>query len=183
MIRRLCCVYRPVRRLDEVNGFLDLGLFEDAMAAARELLQRRRINAEEFDACVNAILSCAPDLAPWRELIEGAYGRLTRNARPRCAHLMLWFHATQEDHERAAPFIPGKFSGPFAFVNLLFAMSTYLGLKRLDKAQRLLPRCQRAARVAGNPEMRLMLGDVLEAYQRELQTVRATMVRAQGAMA
>ena len=183
MIRRLCSVYRPVRRLDEVNGFLDLGLFEDAMAAARELLERRCIHAEEFDACVNAILSCAPDLAPWRELIEGAYGRLTRNARPRCAHLMLWFHAAQEDHERAAPFIPGKFSGPFAFVNLLFAMSTYLELKRLDKAQRLLPRCRRAARVAGNPEMRQMLSDVLAAYQRELEAARTALIDARSVAA
>ena len=119
------------------------------------------------------VLSGADDLAAWENTIRSAYHRLNAEARRRNAYLMLWFYAVCEDHTRAAGFIPGKFSGPFALVNLLFAMSTYLGLKRLDKAQRLIPRCKRAARAASTAEMRMMLSQALESYDRDVERLRA----------
>ena len=98
---------------------------------------------------------------------------MRQEARRRCEHLMLWFYAAQKDHVNAVSFIPGKFSGPFALVNLLFAMSTYLRLKRLDKAHRLVPRCERAARTASDPEMGSMLQEVLGEFYRELDLLRS----------
>ena len=128
------------RGLDEVNGYADLGMFAEALLAAQDLLQQPVVPAEAFEASVNMVLSGADDLSLWKETIQSAYHRMNADGKRRSAYLMLWFFAASEEHARAAEFIPGKFSGPFAMVNLLFAMSTYLGLKRLDKAQRLIPR-------------------------------------------
>jgi hypothetical protein len=171
MNRRFCDGRRT--RQDEVNGYLDLGMFTEAIRAARELLPQKRLSADEFDACLNAALCEVHHLGGWRESVERAYGGMRQGARRRCEHLMLWFYAAQQDHVNAVSFIPGKFSGPFALVNLLFAMSTYLGLKRLDKAHRLVPRCERAARTASDPEMRRMLEEVLGEFYREVEMLRS----------
>jgi hypothetical protein len=174
MIRRVYIAGRlPGRGLDEINGYADLGMFAEALLAAQELLQQPHVSAEAFETSINMVLSGADDLISWENSVRLAFHRMTGAGRRRNAYLMLWFYAACENYARAVHFIPGKFSGPFAMVNLLFAMNTYLGLKRLDKAQRLVPRCRRAARVASHPEMRKMLSQVLADYCREVDLIRA----------
>ena len=163
----------PGRGLDEINGYAGLGMFVEALLAARKLLQQTVLSAEAFEASVKMVLSDADDLGAWEKTVRSAYHRLTKEGRRRNGFLMLWFYAACEDHARAVHFIPGKFSGPFALVNLWVAMNTYVGLGRLDKAQRLLPRCQRGARAASHPELRKMLSEVLADYRREVDLLRA----------
>ena len=174
MIQRACLAFRFARlRLDELNGYVELDMPGEALRVAQDYLQQTVISAELFEASVNVVLSAAEDLNAWKPIVQAAYHRMNTHGRGRGAPRMFWFHAASGNYREAVPFIPRKFSGPFAFVNLLLAMSTYLNLERLDKAQRLIPRCRRAARVASHPEMRSMLTDVLDSYHRELDLLRA----------
>ena len=99
MIRRIN--HPKTARQDEVNGYLDLGMFAEATRAARELLSQKRLSADEFDACLKAVLCDLPLLDGWRDAVERAFGGMRQEARRRCEHLMLWFYAAQKDHVNA----------------------------------------------------------------------------------
>ena len=68
---------RDQQHLNEIDGYLELGMQDEALASIRLTLNNPLITAEEFDTCVFALLQMKQP-EPWRKAVERAYDRLKK---------------------------------------------------------------------------------------------------------
>ena len=128
---------------NEINGFVELGLNQDAIRLIRSTLNRQQISGEEFITSVNGLLRCADHLVRWHEKICQAYNRLPHREQNLARSSMFLFLATIEHWQQAALFAPRSSEDP---AELLFMMWTHLHLRDLKSARRVALQCHKALR-------------------------------------
>lgn len=163
-------------RTKELKGFIELGMKNDALTVSFCILGENPINAESFDAALNAILSHVDQMKPWKKHVEKAYGRLSKRGKIRVRFLMLAFECGLNNYRVAVDFLPKHFSGKLSLVELLFAMETMLALNRMDEAKIIAQKCIRGIARAENPEMKQLFKMALASYLARIQEWSAAVV-------
>ena len=108
--------------LDELDGYVGLGMKEDALRLAKAYLTSRPVNPDQFTAALDAILVQADRLPPWRKQIESAYRSLPMRGQLKVKLVLLAFFVSLGDWQDAARFIPRQLIAPF---DMLCAMWTF----------------------------------------------------------
>lgn len=127
-------------RLNELQGYMELGMERESLSAARQVLRSTQISAGEFWHATDAVLVQANRLKPWRRVIETAFGRLNAAGQEKCSRKLFQFFVALSDWKAARPIIPKSSNDPS---DLLFSMWTLLELREMEQAQRVYNRCQR----------------------------------------
>ena len=129
--------------LNELDGYLELGMKKETLTVARAILKQRPVSGSELSQAVNAILIEADKLKSWQLLVENAYKSLKRTEKRDAAIMMLHFYVSLEDWKKAAIFVPKRTNNT---TDLLFSMWTWLQLKEMEKAQIICKKCLRMLR-------------------------------------
>jgi hypothetical protein len=163
MNRRLPADWTGTRNLmvQELEGFMGLGMKDEVARLARECFTGRRVEAEYFDACLHAVLTTADDLAEWKPLVAEAFARLSQRGRRRVRFMMLCLYCSVGDFATAQRFLAKRFNGPTGLVDLGYALETHRALDRPDEARRLWPKAVAWLETAENSVGRAMLADGL----------------------
>ncbi len=127
-------------RLNELSGFVELGMGREATAVVRQLLRSPRIKAVEFTEALSALQTHGSRLKRLKPLIEAAYARLSARDKRAVRSDMLGFYFTLQDWQSAYPFLPARAKHP---ADLMFAMETLLNLRKVDEAKRIRKMCLR----------------------------------------
>jgi len=129
----------PENQVAEMTGFLELGMHQNALNGARTVLSRERLNADEFNEAVWAILVAESDCKPWENLVKAAYSRLSESDKQEARGAMLSYYTTIKDMETAAKFIPDNLTSP---ILLMQSMWVLLEMKRFGEAKMIFERCR-----------------------------------------
>ena len=107
--------------LSEIDGYMELGMEEEARRIIRATFDKHEISEEEFHACVFALLQ-SERLETWKNLVKTAYRRLSKpvNDQVRSAMLNYYFSVGQAAREcgphrathRGADPRPARIAGP-----------------------------------------------------------------------
>lgn len=126
--------------LNELDGYCELGMANEALALCRKLLRCKQINARAFEAVVTTLLIQADHLKRWRRALERAFENLPLNARPNVTGKLFHFYVSVADWNAAFSFLPKK---PTTCADLLFSMWTLLELRKTDEAKKIFRKCRR----------------------------------------
>jgi hypothetical protein len=148
--------------LRELEGFLEIGMLTEARELADQLVDDEPPRAKLFGELVDCLLRTADDLAAWEPIVVRAFSKLSPSGRVKMHRWMLWFYASCLSYKRAIEFVPPRFVGKLALVDLVFSMETLLALERFGEAGKLIPLYERRIATAALPEMRQMLKSVIE---------------------
>jgi len=129
----------PKDQVAEMTGYLELGMHQNALNKARMVLSRERLNADEFDEAIWAILIAEGECKPWENLVKAAYDRLSESDKQEARGAMLSYYTTIKDMEKAANFIPDDLTNPTFLMQSMWAL---LETKRLDEAETIFERCR-----------------------------------------
>lgn len=140
------------------RGYREPSMKRKSLRLARQLLQASPMTANGFNAAMNAIHSHPYRVGSWRKLIESAFSRLPkRNQLHTCRFSVLSYFTDLHDYQTARCYVPKRFTGPVAPLELLCAMEIMLALNRLSEAELLVPKCQSMTRSADHPVTRSWL--------------------------
>jgi tetratricopeptide (TPR) repeat protein len=148
-------------QLSEIDGYLELGMEEEAISLIRVTLGKKDISVEEFNACVFALLQIdRPE--PWRNAVETAYARLKKPVNDRIRSVMLNYYFSIGESEKAFEFFPK--AGWTKFFDLWVMMQVCLELFRLDEAKRIARLCSRLLATAKDHFTKASMTDALATY-------------------
>jgi hypothetical protein len=125
--------------VQELEGYLDLGMARESLRLARTILKTRPLTAAEFSAAVQALLTQADTLPPWKAAVESAFAGLPRRGRPEASRRLFHFYVGVRDWCAAWPLRPRSVIEP---TDAVLVMWTALELGHLGDARRLGARCQ-----------------------------------------
>ena len=125
--------------VSELQGYLNLGMRPQTLAAAKRLLRRPELSAHAFGEAVDAILIQGDKLKRWQPWIEAAYDRLPTAVRQQVRFHMLSFYVAIEDWHAAERHVPQSSDNS---IELLFSMWTLLELRRDRAARRIYRQCR-----------------------------------------
>ena len=145
--------------LNELEGYLELGMTKETLTVARAILKQHPVIASSFCQAVTALLIKADKLKPWQLLIENTYDSLNRKEKKQAAIEMLHFYVSIKDWKKAANFVPKRTNDP---MDLLFSMWTWLELKEIEKAKIICKKCLRLLRKV-DPDDDFVASSLLEA--------------------
>src|ERR1700731_2402250 len=92
-------------QLSEIDGYLELGMEEEALSVVGGTLAKKPILGEDFNACVFALLQVRhPER--WRKNVEAAYARLQRPVGDAIRVNMVNFYFVIGDSKSAFAFFP-----------------------------------------------------------------------------
>jgi hypothetical protein len=151
----------------ELDGFIGLGMKTEAFRLARQHLKGETINPAIFTEALNAILTLADAIKPWRLLVETAYQKLSQRGKRQVRFMMLSFYCSLDDDEAAYRFIPRRFVGPIWPAELMFAIDILLALDRVEEAKPLVRKAINTVDALPNPEGRAMLTNCIASYLSE----------------
>jgi hypothetical protein len=149
------------RLADELHGYLELGMANEALAIASNILKSEKIDSLHFCEAVDAILIQADHLKPWRGRVERAYERLNETGKRLGAARMLDFYVSISAWEEAYNFIPRKKSEP---QTLLFSVWTLLELRNLEEAASVFLICLKQLKTARDKFDKSCLLEAVAAY-------------------
>lgn len=132
----------------EIDGYIDLGMVNEALKLAREILSRAKITSKDFNNALSAVLQ-ANRVEPWRQIVEASYRRLSRKDQGAARSNMLGFYVSIDDSESAARHFPSLKTADHD--ELFLIMSTLLDLDRLAEARRAARQCQRVLEKCQTP--------------------------------
>ena len=122
--------------ISEIEGYLDLGMDEEASKLAKSILLKSSITAKEFSAAMDAV----GFLVENNPHVEAAYWRLHHRERKLVSVDMLWFYYWQGDYENAARFLDLK--SPQTVHELCIAMDIFTSQDRIGAAKAVAKRCE-----------------------------------------
>jgi tetratricopeptide (TPR) repeat protein len=145
----------------EIDGYLELGLVNEALKLAREIISRAKITAIGFNSALSAILQ-APRVKQWRQIVETSYNRLSRKDQGATRSNMLAFYLSIDDSDSAARHFPSLKTANHG--DLFLMMSTLLDLDRLDEARGVARQCERVLEECQTPFEQSSLIEALARY-------------------
>jgi hypothetical protein len=113
---------QPPLTRSELEGFVDLGMKDEALRLARQQLRASGVNALTFNESVQAILILADKAKPWRRLIESAHERLPRSERQLTRFKMMAFRKVCSDYQGVLRLLPKRLPADFSGMELSYAM-------------------------------------------------------------
>jgi tetratricopeptide (TPR) repeat protein len=134
--------------VEELNGYVDLGMQQEVLALARHAFNLDPLAPDLFNAALQGILIHADPLQAWVPMVESAYAKLPERGRRAVRAAMLNFYWSLADWEGAARFLPPRLKSDSG---CLMVMDVLLVLDRLDEAGLLARKCSRALTEAGEP--------------------------------
>jgi hypothetical protein len=150
--------------LDELGGFVKLGMKREALKLARRTLKQADITAKAFNDALDAILTLGDKCKSWMPVVEAAYAHLPKSDKQAVRHSMLYFYNSSRNHEAAGKFIPRRFVGEVNLMELALTCKTWLELKRMDEMDKLAKILSRTIKETEHPFMRTQLSECLAEY-------------------
>jgi tetratricopeptide (TPR) repeat protein len=151
---------RVEQQLSEIDGYLELGMQEEALAQVRITLNRPLITPEEFGTCVFALLQMdRPE--PWRKAVENAYGRLKGPINDKVRSAMLNYYFSIGKSKMAFEFFPRRWT---KFFDAWTMMQVCLELDRLDEAKKVARYCSGVLVATEDHFTKASMSDALAAY-------------------
>jgi len=133
----------PSGLIQELSGYIDLGMKGQAIKLTLKILKKERIYPEEFAEAMKAIgaLGTLAELRKWREIVDAAYARQSKKSKQAMGGDMLRYYYTAKDWESALNFLSeGEMRDA---VNAVFIMDLLLENDRMKEAGHLARRCER----------------------------------------
>ena len=113
---------QPSLAHSELEGFVDLGMKDEALRLARQQLRDPAVNALTFNESVQAFLTLADDHKPWKRLIESAHQRLPLGERQLTRFKMMAFRKLCSDYQGVLQLLPKRLPANFSGMELSYAM-------------------------------------------------------------
>lgn len=151
---------RAVQQLDAIDGYLELGMEEEALRLIRITLNKKDISGEEFNTSVFALLQIS-DPKQWRKEVEIAYLRLTRPVNDTIRANMVNYYFTIGESGKAFEAFPKR---PTRFFDLWVMMQVCLELSHLEEAKKIARRCCQMLATANDDFTRASMSDALASY-------------------
>ena len=145
----------------ELEGYVEAGMKNDALALARQFLTARPARVARFSAAMETLLIQADRLGQWRRQVERAFASLSVKAQRSVRCLMFRFYASLDKWSEAREFMPARCCSA---VDLFFAMETLLNLRDGKAAHRIERACLRRLRTTSDRFEQAMLWDALANY-------------------
>jgi hypothetical protein len=153
--------------IDEIDGYLELGMAEHALARVRETLSKAEIAPDEFQGCVFALLQ-SDGLERWEKQVEIAYRRLTDRSDDRVRSAMLNFYFSLNESNKAFLFFPKRST---KFFDAWTMMQVCLDLGRLEEAKKVARYCRGNLASAKDDFTQASMIDALTAYHLRMSEV------------
>lgn len=150
-------IKRASQDLDELQGYVELGMQKESLRLARKLLEHPGVNPQTFGEVLRAVLIHADDLRRWRELIEMVHSKFPARQKRRVRNAMFHFYIALDEFGVAFLYMPLK---PRAADDLLFCMWTLLHLRYMDACDSI---AERIKRIWKKPQSEFEISCVLEA--------------------
>jgi tetratricopeptide (TPR) repeat protein len=151
---------RSEQQINEIDGYLELGMQEEALARIRATLNEPFISTQDFDTCVYALLQMEkPEV--WRKPVEGAYGRLEHPRGDRARSAMLNYYFSVGEPSKAFRFFPRRST---KFFDAWTMMQVCLELDRLDEAKKVARYCSGVLAATEDDFTRASMIDALASY-------------------
>jgi hypothetical protein len=131
---------RTENKVSEIDGYLELGMEEEALELIGVALANQNVSAEEFNTCVFALLQ-VQEPGKWRTAVEAGYKRLQEPVDDAVRANMLNYYFVIREPELAFQCFPGK--GRTRFFDLWVMMQVCLDLSRLKEARKIARLCSR----------------------------------------
>ena len=154
----------PVELLDKINemqGYSQLGMAKDALKLAKELLNHRPAHKTVFNEALWTILIQADRCKQWRRAVESTFAELSNTNQKALSQTMLRFYFTVEDYQAAEQFIPKHAR---TAEDLVFSMWTLLELRKPQQAKRIWRKCRKLLLRTQDRFSSAMLIDALADY-------------------
>jgi hypothetical protein len=148
------------QQLNEIDGYLELGMEGEALDLIRGTLGKRHISKDEFYTCVFALLQSEHPQS-WKRVVEHAYGRLSQPTDDRVRSAMLNYYFSVGEAARAIEFFPRR---PTKFFDAWTMIQVCLELGRLDEAKKVARYCSSLLATADDDFTRASMIDALAAY-------------------
>ncbi len=117
--------------VNELSGYMELGMHRKAASLARKVLKRPRLNPEEFREAVDVLLSAESRLPECRALVEGAYQDLGVRAKKKVRLAMLSFYCSLGDHTAALVYATIR---PESVSDLVLSLEAFVKMQREEEA-------------------------------------------------
>lgn len=152
------------QQLDEIDGYLDLGMQEEALRLIAVTLAKRPLSAEEFNTCVYALMQVhQPE--QWKACVERAYRNLNRPNDDMVRSAMLNFYFSIRDPEKAFEIFPTHWT---KFFDAWTMMQVCLALSRLEEAKSVARVCTKILAHAKDDFTKASMADALAGYYLEI---------------
>jgi tetratricopeptide (TPR) repeat protein len=152
---------QPLALAAEISGYCDIGMKREALRLARKVFAKRRISPEEFFEAIRAI-GVHSDFQRLKPQIEAAYDRQSRRFKSWARAGMLYMYATLGDWETAAQFVSVQHASSAG--EMFFSMEVLLALDKLEDAEHLAAKCQKAFRFMKDPSDQSFLIETLAPF-------------------
>jgi len=165
---------RDGQEISEIDGYLELGMEEEALTVIRATFEKEDISNEEFHTCVFALLqSQQPE--PWKRTVESAYRQLQASgsrghraaatirgsADDRVRSAMLNYYFSINEPEKAFAFFPRRST---RFFDAWTMMQVCLELDKLGEAKKLARYVRGVLASADDDFTKASMADALAAY-------------------
>jgi len=133
-------------KLEELEGYVEMGMKPEALRLARQILAQKRISAAELEEVLRAV-GVFSDPMKWMEDLETAWQRQPAAVRREANSEMLCLFAMKQKWDKAAHH--AKLRMLRSPADLLFGMWTMLAKDRLEEAAKIARKARKALK---NPE-------------------------------
>ncbi len=148
---------RTAHDLNELEGYVELGMQRESLRLARKLLKQPGLTPQIFADAMHAILVHADQLTRWRPLVETVHSKFSAKQKRAARKSMFHFYVSLNEFGMAFLYMPLK---PRAADDLLFCMWTLLDLRYMDACDDM---AERIKRIWNKPKSEFEISCVLEA--------------------
>jgi tetratricopeptide (TPR) repeat protein len=146
--------------LSEIDGYLELGMEEEALNLIRATFDKHEISEQEFHTCVFPLLQ-SERLETWKNLVKSTYRRLSKPVNDQVRSAMLNYYFSVGEAVRAFEFFPRR---PTKFFDAWTMMQVCLELGRLDEAKKVARYCSGFLATTDDNFTKASMSDALAAY-------------------
>ena len=147
-------------QIDEIDGYMELGMQDEALAQVHLTLNRGAITPAEFNSCVFALLQTdRPE--SWKRTVESAYGRIKQPGDDKVRSAMLYYYFTIGESKVAWKFFPRHWT---KFFDAWVMMQVSLELGRLNQAKAVAQTCSEILAAAQDDFTKASMIDALTSY-------------------
>jgi tetratricopeptide (TPR) repeat protein len=141
-------------QIEELDGYVQLGMRREATALARKLLEAPTVSAPEFERTYQAVVRMnfmfpGDPLSKLRAAFESAFSHLPSSARKEVQNRMLGLYFNLGDYRKAEHFVRPK---PLSDADICLTLEVLTRLGRLTKAKRMARHAETALKSTSQPE-------------------------------
>lgn len=133
----------------ELSGYAEMGMCKEALALARRVLKRSRLEPEVFNEAIHTFLVHQTKLKSVLPLVTDAYFRLKKKDQRKVRHSMLDFYFSLGDHGKALLFTTFR---PKNGMDYLLSFRVFLALDLKKEAKRMAHLGRRMLSQHGRPK-------------------------------